>query len=136
MTKRELKQAVEGMFHNLNSLQSRSGNQLPFSSINYGTCTLPEGRMVIQALLEGSISGVGKFHRTSVFPCQIFQCMKGVNRKPGDPNYDLFLLALKSTALRLYPNYCNVDWSVNEGYDKNDPTTYVSTMGKRKLQLI
>ena len=136
MTKRELKQAVEGMFHNLNSLQSRSGNQLPFSSINYGTCTLPEGRMVIQALLEGSISGVGKFHRTSVFPCQIFQCMKGVNRKPGDPNYDLFLLALKSTALRVYPNYCNVDWSVNEGYDKNDPTTYVSTMGKRKLQLI
>lgn len=136
MTKRELKQAVEGMFHNLNSLQSRSGNQLPFSSINYGTCTLPEGRMVIKALLEGSISGVGKFHRTSVFPCQIFQCMKGVNRKPGDPNYDLFLLALKSTALRLYPNYCNVDWSINEGYDKNDPTTYVSTMGKRKLQLI
>lgn len=136
MTKRELKQAVEGMFHNLNSLQSRSGNQLPFSSINYGTCTLPEGRMVIKALLEGSISGVGKFHRTSVFPCQIFQCMKGVNRKPNDPNYDLFLLALKSTALRLYPNYCNVDWSVNEGYDKNDPTTYVSTMGKRKLQLI
>ena len=136
ITKRELNQAVEGMFHNLNSLQSRSGNQLPFSSINYGTCTLPEGRMVIQALLEGSISGVGKFHRTSVFPCQIFQCMKGVNRKPGDPNYDLFLLALKSTALRLYPNYCNVDWSVNEGYDKNDPTTYVSTMGKRKLQLI
>ena len=134
MTKRELKQAVEGMFHNLNSLQSRSGNQ--FSSINYGTCTLPEGRMVIKALLEGSISGVGKFHRTSVFPCQIFQCMKGVNRKPNDPNYDLFLLALKSTALRLYPNYCNVDWSVNEGYDKNDPTTYVSTMGKRKLQLI
>ena len=111
-------------------------NQLPFSSINYGTCTLPEGRMVIKALLEGSISGVGKFHRTSVFPCQIFQCMKGVNRKPNDPNYDLFLLALKSTALRLYPNYCNVDWSVNEGYDKNDPTTYVSTMGKRKLQLI
>ena len=131
MTTRELKQAVEGMFHNLNSLQSRSGNQLPFSSINYGTCTLPEGRMVIKALLEGSISGVGKFHRTSVFPCQIFQCMKGVNRKPGDPNYDMFLLALKSTALRLYPNYCNVDWSVNEGYDKNDPTTYVSTMGCR-----
>ena len=136
MTKKELNQAVEAMYHNLNTLQSRSGNQLPFTSINYGTCTLPEGRMVIKALLEGSISGVGKFHRTSVFPCQIFQCMKGVNRKPGDPNYDLFLLALKSTALRLYPNYCNVDWSVNEGYDKNDPTTYVSTMGKRKLQLI
>lgn len=62
--------------------------------------------------------------------------MKGVNRKPGDPNYDLFQLALYSTAQRLYPNYVNVDWSVNAGYDKNDPKTYVSTMGKRKLQLI
>ena len=63
--------------------------------------------------------------------CGIFQCMKGVNRKPGDPNYDLFRLALKSTAQRLYPNYVNVDWSVNAGYDKNDPRTYVSTMGCR-----
>ena len=68
--------------------------------------------------------------------CGIFQCMKGVNREPGDPNYDLFRLALKSTAQRLYPNYVNVDWSVNAGYDKNDPRTYVSTMGKCKLQLI
>ena len=131
MTKRELKQAVEGMYHNLNTLQSRSGNQLPFTSINYGTCTLPEGRMVIKALLEGSIKGVGKVHKTPVFPCGIFQCMKGVNRKEGDPNYDLFKLALKSTAQRLYPNYCNVDWSVNEGYDRNDPRTYVATMGCR-----
>lgn len=106
----ELNQAVEGMYHNLNSLQSRSGNQLPFSSINYGTCTLPEGRIVIQALLEGSIKGVGKFHKTSIFPCGIFQLMKGVNRKPGEPNYDLYQLALKSTAQRLYPNYCNTDW--------------------------
>lgn len=131
MTTKELKQAVEGMYHNLNTLQSRSGNQLPFTSINYGTCTLPEGRMVTEALLEGSINGVGKLHKTAIFPCGIFQCMKGINRKPGDPNYDLFKLALKSTALRLYPNYVNVDWSVNEGYDKNDPRTYVSTMGCR-----
>lgn len=130
-TTKELQQAVEGMYHNLNTLQSRSGNQLPFTSINYGTCTLPEGRMVIKALLEGSIKGVGKVHRTPVFPCGIFQCMKGVNRKEGEPNYDLFKLALKSTAQRLYPNYCNVDWSVNVGYDKNDPKTYVSTMGCR-----
>ena len=130
-TKKELKQAVEGMYHNLNTLQSRSGNQLPFTSINYGTCTLEEGRMVTKALIEGSISGVGKHHRTPVFPCGIFQCMKGVNRKLGEPNYDLFKLALKSTAQRLYPNYANVDWSVNEGYDKNDPRTYVSTMGCR-----
>lgn len=88
--------------------------------------------MVIRALLEGSIKGVGKVHRTPVFPCGIFQCMKGVNRKEGEPNYDLFKLALKSTAQRLYPNYCNVDWSVNEGYDRNDPRTYVATMGKWK----
>lgn len=136
MTEKELMQAVQGMYHNLNTLQSRSGNQLPFTSINYGTCTLPEGRMVTKALLEGSIEGVGKVRKTPIFPCGIFQCMKDVNRKPGDPNYDLFKLALKSTAQRLYPNYVNVDWSVNKGYDINDPKTYVSTMGKCKLQLI
>lgn len=131
MTIKELNQAVEGMYHNLNTLQSRSGNQLPFTSINYGTCTLPEGRLVIKALLEGSIKGVGKLHRTPIFPCGIFQCMKGVNRKPEDPNYDLFQLALKSTSLRLYPNYANVDWSGNAGYDIHDPRTYFSTMGCR-----
>ena len=131
MTERELMQAVQGMYHNLNTLQSRSGNQLPFTSINYGTCTLPEGRMVTKALLEGSIEGVGKVRKTPIFPCGIFQCMKGVNRAPGDPNYDLFQLALRSTAQRLYPNYVNVDWSVNAGYDRNDPKTYVSTMGCR-----
>ena len=130
-TIQETHQAVEGMYHNLNTLQSRSGNQLPFTSINYGTCTSPEGRMVIKALLEVSIEGLGKLHRTSIFPCGIFQCMKGVNRKPGEPNYDMFRLALKSTALRLYPNYVNVDWSVNEGYDRNDPRTYTATMGCR-----
>ena len=131
MTIKECQQAVEGMYHNLNTLQSRSGNQLPFTSINYGTCTLPEGRMVTKALLEGSLKGVGKLGRTSIFPCGIFQCMKGVNRKEGDPNYDLFQLALKSTAKRLYPNYANVDWSGNAGYDRNDPRTYFSTMGCR-----
>ena len=130
-TIQELNQSVEGMYHNLNTLQSRSGNQLPFTSINYGTCTLPEGRMVIKALLEGSINGVGKFHKTAIFPCGIFQCMVGVNRKPEDPNYDMFKLALKSTSTRLYPNYANVDWSGNEGYDKNNPCTFFSTMGCR-----
>ena len=131
MTVRETQQAVEGMYHNLNTLQSRSGNQLPFTSINYGTCTLPEGRMVIEALLEGSIKGVGKLHKTAIFPCGIFQYMKGVNSDPGDPNYDLYRLALESTAKRLYPNYANVDWSGNAGYDRSDPRTYFSTMGCR-----
>ena len=130
-TEKEVYQAVEGLYHNLNTLQSRSGNQLPFTSINYGTCTEPEGRMVTKALLEVSINGIGKLHKTSIFPCGIFQCMKGVNRKPEDPNYDLFKLALKSTAQRLYPNYANVDWSGNEGYDRNDPRTFFSTMGCR-----
>lgn len=131
MTEKEVKQAVEGMYHNLNSLQSRSGNQLPFTSLNYGTCTLPEGRMIIKALLEGSINGVGKHHKTPIFPCGIFQYMKGVNDKPGTPNYDLYRLALQSTAKRLYPNYANADWTGNVGYDKNDPRTYFSTMGCR-----
>lgn len=130
MTTKEVYQAVEAMYHNLNTLQSRSGNQLPFTSINYGTCTLPEGRMVTKALLEVSIKGLGRLRKTSIFPCGIFQCMAGVNRKPGDPNYDLFQLALKSTAQRLYPNYANVDWSGNAGYDINDPRTYFSTINK------
>lgn len=130
MTTKEVYQAVEGMYHNLNTLQSRSGNQLPFTSINYGTCTLPEGRLITKALLDVSIKGIGKLHKTSIFPCGIFQCMKGINRKQGDPNYDLFKLALKSTSLRLYPNYANVDWSGNAGYDVNDPRTYFSTMGE------
>ena len=130
MTVKEIYQATEGLFHNLNTLQSRSGNQLPFTSINYGTCTLEEGRLITKAILDTSIKGIGKNHRTSVFPCQIFQVMKGVNKEPNTPNYDLYQLALKSTAKRLYPNYANVDWSTNEGYDRNDPDTYVSTMGK------
>lgn len=131
MTEKETRQAVEAMYHNLNTLQSRSGNQLPFTSINYGTCTLPEGRMVTKALLETSIKGIGKLHKTSIFPCGIFQVMKGVNKEPDTPNYDLYRLALESTAQRLYPNYANVDWSGNVGYDIDDPKTYFSTMGCR-----
>ena len=131
MTEKETMQAVEGMYHNLNTLQSRSGNQLPFTSINYGTCTSAEGRLVIKCLIEGSIKGTGKLRKTSIFPCGIFQIMSGVNKEPGTPNYDLKRLALTSTATRLYPNYANVDWSGNAGYDKNDPCTYFSTMGCR-----
>ena len=87
--------------------------------------------MVTEALLKGCIKGVGKLHKTSIFPCGIFQYMKGVNDRPGTPNYDLYKLALESTAKRLYPNYANVDWSGNAGYDRNNPETYFSTMGCR-----
>lgn len=114
-----------------NTLQSRSGNQLPFSSINYGTCTLEEGRMVTKAILEVSIEGLGKLHRTSIFPCGVFQYWKEVNGNPDSPNYDLYQLALKSTAQRLYPNYANIEWSGNAGFDKDDPRTYFSSMGCR-----
>lgn len=91
--------------------------------------------MVTKALLEVSIEGLGKLHKTSIFPCGIFQCMKGVNREPGDPNYDLYQLALESTAKRLYPNYANIDWSNAAGYDPNDPRTFFSTMGCRTANL-
>lgn len=120
MTEKEVNQAAEGLFHNLNSLQSRSGCQVPFSSINFGTCTLPEGRMVIKALLNASIEGVGKHHLTPIFPCSIFQYMRGVNDKPGTPNYDMYQLALKSTSKRLYPNYMNCGWSGNVFGDEYD----------------
>ena len=120
MTSKEIHQAVEGMYHNLNTLQSRSGNQLPFTSINYGTCTLEAGRMVTKALLEVSMEGLGKNGVTSIFPCGIFQYKKGVNDKPGTPNYDLKRLALKSTSMRIYPNYANADWTNNTNALKQD----------------
>lgn len=139
MTIKECHQAVEGMYHNLNTLQSRSGNQLPFTSINYGTCTLPEGRMVIKALLEVSIEGLGKFGRTSIFPCGIFQYMKGVNDKPGTPNYDMKLLALKSTSKRLYPNYANCNWSANESWveiDRKQKEEYINSLSEEQQEKI
>lgn len=92
--------------------------------------------MVIDALLDGILAGTGSHYRTSIFPCGIFKLKRGVNRKPGDPNYYLFRKALNCTARRIYPNYCNVDWSVNEGYDPDDSATETATMGKRKLQLM
>lgn len=119
MTKKEISQAAEGLYHNLNSLQSRSGSQLPFSSINYGLCTEEEGRMVTRALLEASINGTGKNHLTSIFPCSIFVKKKGINDK-GSKNYDLYQLAIKSLSKRLYPNFANADWSVNVDGLKKD----------------
>ena len=95
-------------------------NQLPFSSLNYGLNTSIEGRMMIKALLRASMEGLGKYHRTSIFPCGIFQLKDGVNSLPGDPNYDLKLMAIKSTVNRFYPNYFNCDWSVQvEGINKD-----------------
>lgn len=118
MLKKEIYQGVEGLFHNCNSLNGRS-SELPFTSLNYGTCTLPEGRMITKAVLENSLRGVGN-GQTSIFPCGIFQYKKGVNDKQGTPNYDLFKLALKSTSKRMYPNYCNCDWSVQEAWKDYD----------------
>ena len=95
-------------------------NQLPFSSLNYGLNTSVEGRMMIKALLRASIEGLGKYHRTSIFPCGIFQLKDGVNSLPGDPNYDLKQMAIKSTVNRFYPNYFNCDWSIQvEGIKKD-----------------
>lgn len=134
-TIKELYQACEGFIHNLNTLQSRSGNQLPFSSINYGTCTLPEGRAVIEALLDTTIAGTGKHHRTSIFPCVIFQYDKeihGDKDNPG-PNYDMFRKALSATVRRDYPNYANCNWSVNltgNRYDREQKRTALKSLDK------
>lgn len=119
-TLKELSQAVEGMFANLNSLMSRSGAQLPFSSINYGTCTLKEGQYVIDALLNGQLDGTGPEHRTSIFPCAIFQYNEELNGRPGTPNYELFRKALYSCSKRIYPNFANTAWSVQTNGQKFD----------------
>lgn len=136
---KETHQAVEAMYHNLNTLQSRSGNQLPFSSINFGLCTEPEGRLLSKEFLEVCREGLGKYHRTSIFPCVIFQCKKGVNIDPKDPNYDLFKLALQCTSERLYPNYGNCDWSIQKKWVaedreiKNKVINELSKEDKKKL---
>lgn len=93
---------------------------MPFTSINYGTCTLEAGRLVSKAILDVGMRGLGKNGVTSIFPCGIFQYKKGINDKPGTPNYDLKRLALKSTAMRIYPNYANCDWSNQVNWFKAD----------------
>ena len=110
-TRREAHQAMEGLFHNLVSILARSGSQLPFSSCDSGLCTEPEGRLITEQMLICCMEGIGKLHTTAIFPITIFVCKKGVNLYPGDPNYDLFQLALKCTAKRLYPMFLNGDWS-------------------------
>ena len=106
--------------------------------ISFGSSTEPEGRMVIKSLLENSIKGVGKFHKTPIFPCGIFQLLKGVNMHPGDPNYDLFQLALKSTAKRLYPNYVNCQWT-NDGCSENtekEKQEIIDSLSEKQRQAI
>lgn len=123
MTRKDALQGAEGLLHNLNSLQSRSGQQLPFSSINYGTCTSTEGRMITDAILDAELDGTGPLHKTSIFPCCIFQFSRAINGYKGTPNYDLFRKALMCTAKRLYPNYANVEWSVDLKFRQKDIDT-------------
>lgn len=132
MLEKEGKQAAQGLYHNLNTLESRQGSQVPFTSINIGRDTSVEGRMVTRWMLEASLDGIGKFHLTSIFPISIFQYKVGCNADKNDANYDLKQLALKSMSKRIYPNWCNCDWS-QAHEDEENPDTYFSTMGCRTL---
>lgn len=128
----EGRQSMQGLYHNLNTLESRQGSQVPFSSCNTARDTSSEGRLVSQWVFEASLNGIGKHHLTSIFPISIFQYKKGTNANKEDKNYDLKRLALKSMSKRIYPNWCNGGWSqANE--DENNPDTFMSTMGKCKL---
>ncbi len=130
-TRNDVYQAMEALVHNLNTMQSRAGSQVPFSSVNYGTDTSPEGRLVTEMLLKATDAGLGE-GETPIFPVQIFKIKDGVNYKPGDPNYDLFKLSIKVSAKRLYPNWESLDAPFNLQYYKaGDPDTEVATMGCR-----
>lgn len=108
----EIHQSMEGWLHNANTLQSRSGNQLPFTSVNYGLDTSPEGRLVTKHLLSSWEEGIGELGLSPIFPCGIFQYKNGINDKPGTPNYDLKQQAISVLPKRDYPNFGNCDWSV------------------------
>lgn len=128
-------QAMESFIHNMNTIHSRGGNQVVFSSINYGTDISAEGRCVIREMLNCTYEGVGN-GSTAIFPIQIWKKKRGVNYLPGDPNYDLFLLACRVSARRFFPNFLNLDAPFNkdEAWDANDPKRYmheVATMGCR-----
>ncbi len=130
-TDRDTKQAMEGFVHNLNTMHSRAGAQTPFSSINYGTDTTPEGRMVIRNILLALDAGLGH-GETCIFPIHIFKVKEGVNYNEGDPNYDLFRLSCKVSAKRLFPNYTFLDAPYNlQYYVPGRPETEVATMGCR-----
>lgn len=128
-------QSVESFIHNMNAIHSRGGNQVVFSSINYGTDTSAEGRCVIRELLLSTERGVGN-GATAIFPIQIWKLKKGVSYLPEDPNYDLYKLSCRVSARRFFPNYLNLDSSFNhdDAWDANDPKRYeheVATMGCR-----
>ncbi len=124
-------QAMEALVHNLNTMNSRAGAQVPFSSINYGTDVSPEGRMVVKNLLHATEAGLGG-GETPIFPIQIFRVKEGVNFNPGDPNYDLYRLAIRTSAKRLFPNFSFVDAPFNLQYYKpGHPETEIAYMGCR-----
>ena len=134
-TIRRVHQSMESFIHNMNMIHSRGGNQVVFSSINYGTDTSAEGRLVIRELLKSTYNGVGN-NETAIFPIQIWKLKSGVSADPGDPNYDLFLLACKVTARRFFPNFINLDatFNVHPKWDANDPERWryeCATMGCR-----
>lgn len=131
LTERETYQAMEALIHNLNSMQSRAGAQVPFSSINYGTGTQPEHRIIMKNVLLATDAGLGG-GETPIFPVQIFKVKDGINTKKGDPNYDLFELACKVSAKRLFPNFSFLDAPYNAQYYKpGHPETEVALMGCR-----
>ena len=124
-------QAMESLIHNLNTMNSRAGAQVPFSSINYGTCTSPEARMAMKNLLKVTFTGLGN-GETAIFPVQIFKVKEGINYNPEDPNYDLFRLAIKVSAKRLFPNFSFIDAPFNLPYYKEgDYNTEIAYMGCR-----
>ncbi|NLB15628.1 MAG: anaerobic ribonucleoside triphosphate reductase [Clostridiales bacterium] len=130
-TERSTFQAMEALIHNLNTMHSRAGAQIPFSSLNYGTDISPEGRLVVKMLLKATDAGLG-FGETPIFPIQIFKVREGTNYNPGDPNYDLFKLACKVSAKRLFPNFSFLDAPFNKAYYKEgDRNTEVAYMGCR-----
>ena len=130
-TERDTYQSMEGFVHNLNTMHSRAGAQTPFSSINYGTDTSPEGRMVIRNILKALDAGLGH-GETCIFPIHIFKVKEGVNYNEGDPNYDLFRMSCKVSAKRLFPNYTFLDAPFNlQYYVPGRPETEVATMGCR-----
>lgn len=130
-TRRATYQAMEALVHNLNTMHSRAGAQIPFSSINYGTDTTPEGRLVIESVLRSTEEGLGN-GETAIFPIHIFKVKEGVNYNPGDPNYDLFKLACRVSAKRLFPNFSFIDAPFNLQYYKaGHPETEIAYMGCR-----